>query len=638
MESFDKNPHLLNSPSSELLIVSSHYRKVDFQWINQTFLNPIGKKWIVSADRNIDGIWAGARSLFAEIIDELQLLFPDLVSQYDYEITHVFPILRRIINVRYLPLTDIDTEEYQVRYHPADRSMRIIQGLVDLFSKWYQLSNQTSVLIIVNDYDESSYFGRLFWIEIMRRKYLKINIRLVIVTANSSLVETDFESTKHNVIKTEIIPCRSDQAMSLPDINDEHDLEYNLPQIISYYLQTNQPDLVAIYQQKASLICTKRGFYQDGIWYGLMALNTLEATFDEHSEDYGQLVEALYTCYISLDNLKEAFLLMEEKGDKILNSMFVSKSYYMLAMLYARYFPIRDFNKALTYLEDGLSYINNSDISSALKCLTIASNRRGASLIKYRQGDYEEAINLSLSSYQQLNNYFGENKFQLHQSILLYTIAQVYIAIKDYQEAIKYFTRIIQIDPSYSEYYNERGNVYQKMGNLKMAIADYQMAIKVSPPYPEVWTNLAQCYRQIGDSEKGLEAYSRSLDLDQNQTLALAGRAECYEMLGEIRLAINDYTQSLKLDSQQPLVLANRAILYYELKQFTASIYDLNRAIEIDVENYDLYRNRAVVFIDLESTDKAIRDLKTYLRLNLDAEDRTEVENQIVELLTLLDE
>jgi tetratricopeptide (TPR) repeat protein len=81
------------------------------------------------------------------------------------------------------------------------------------------------------------------------------------------------------------------------------------------------------------------------------------------------------------------------------------------------------------------------------------------------------------------------------------------------------------MDPNYSEYHNERGNIFLKVGRLEEARANYLRAIDPSPPYFEVFTNLGQCYRRMGRLNEAIEWYSRALDLEPDQPLAIEGRA-----------------------------------------------------------------------------------------------------------------
>jgi len=117
-------------------------------------------------------------------------------------------------------------------------------------------------------------------------------------------------------------------------------------------------------------------------------------------------------------------------------------------------------------------------------------------MIRNFQRRPEEAIELCRSGFAYLNENLDANEHRLHRSILLYNIAQVYAATGAHEEALEYYAGTIEMDPNYSEYYNDRANVLLQMDRLEEAKADYLQAIELSPPYFEVFTNLGQCYRR----------------------------------------------------------------------------------------------------------------------------------------------
>ena len=53
--------------------------------------------------------------------------------------------------------------------------------------------------------------------------------------------------------------------------------------------------------------------------------------------------------------------------------------------------------------------------------------------------------------------------------------------LENYKLAIDDFTRSIKIDPNYVKAYNNKGWVYDKLGDYEKAIADYTRAIKIDP-------------------------------------------------------------------------------------------------------------------------------------------------------------
>ncbi len=125
--------------------------------------------------------------------------------------------------------------------------------------------------------------------------------------------------------------------------------------------------------------------------------------------------------------------------------------------------------------------------------------------------------------------------------MLQYNLARTNAQLGRHAQAIEHFNAAIELDPNYSESYNERGAVYFGMGLVDAAERDYRHAIELSPLCAEAWTNLGQCLRAMGRMEEAVSAYSRALGLDPSCALALTGRADAHSALEHAGLALADY-------------------------------------------------------------------------------------------------
>ncbi|MHC5826458.1 MAG: tetratricopeptide repeat protein, partial [Nostoc sp.] len=152
---------------------------------------------------------------------------------------------------------------------------------------------------------------------------------------------------------------------------------------------------------------------------------------------------------------------------------------YMMSFLYARFLPELDLVKAEEYLKQSLEYLLKAQLPEHRTLFHTAFNQNALALIRYRQGKPKEAAALCQFWYEQLNERLGLDEHRLHRSVLLYNIAQVYTSIGSNEEAIFYLTSAMAMDPNYSEYYNDRGNLYLKLGRLQEAENDYLRAIEL---------------------------------------------------------------------------------------------------------------------------------------------------------------
>jgi tetratricopeptide (TPR) repeat protein len=625
--------HLLTTSTAQVILFASKPGEARDNYLQQQLDIAQHNKattWFLSCNRDQNGPWAGLADMFSDIVPQIQKQAPDLISKHDYELVAILPALRRTISVRNPNLTDTSASKRELsRNYPADRAFRIVHGLVDLFYAWYQRLN-TPLVIACDRFDSASVLVNSFFVELIRRHYQHINLTLVLAI-NSEAIETVAArfDTKYlgECIQLNLEPSQLDAHFSKQEMTklaqkleqqvgqDVIEQEIYLPQLIHSWLLSDQPEKALPYQIQAFSTYTERGFYEDALVYGEAALENLERYCSDDLEKRLQIYGKLYGCYASLHRPIEALEIAEATIAITDDPNHLFQWRYMLAMLQVRSLPERDLVKAEAYLEQGLSELAQTNHSEEKKAFYTSFIRNGLALIRHRQGRADEAIAICRSCYEQLNTHLKPDQHRLHRSVLLYNIAQVYTAIGLLEEAVSYLTLAMEMDPNYSEYYNDRGNLYMKMGRIEDALNDYFQAIELSPPYWEVWSNLGQCYRMMGQLEKAIAAYSNSLDLDPQVSVMLA-RAEIYELLEQPNAALLDYSTAIALSSDQAFVLANRAILYYQVECYQEALDDLNQAIKLSPDTPDLYENRAIALTTLGREEEAQEDYQTYLELS----------------------
>jgi tetratricopeptide (TPR) repeat protein len=603
------------------------------------------RAWLLNCNHDEHGIWAGVSNLFNEIISLVQINNPGFLIKYDYELIHVLPALRKSISTRNPCLTDTAVGEEKVRNYPADRAYRIVNGLIDLFLEYYQDDANTPLIIICDEFDSAGFFVNRFFFDLMRRSADKLNLTLLLVGNHGSVHsfgnQLDFIHFEYiqlhllgDIDKVKCLDKIAESAQKLECSIGKNRLEteINLPQLIHYWSNSDQPEKAVFYQFLACSIYTHQGFYEEGLVYGeavLKQVKYLEPTY------LWILYSRLYFCYASLGKPFESFEIMKLAIDKFEDAETLSQICYFMSMLHARVLPEKDLELAEKYLEQSNEYILLINLPDHEKYFRVAFNQNGLALIRHRQGKPQEAIEICKSCVEQLNNHLDPTKHHLHRSVLLFNIAQVYMNYDEPgspEKAIAYLSEAMEMDPNYSEYYNDRGNIYLKLDRLPEALQDYQKAIDLSPPYWEVWSNVGQCHLRMNQLDKAIEALDRALDLHPNEFSVWVARAELFERLGMFQKALPDYDMAISLKSDDSFVWANRATLHYEMGNFAASLQDLNQAINISSDNADLYQNRAVALMSLGHTSEAIMDLQTYLSLKPDAIDQADVSKQVAAL------
>ena len=94
-----------------------------------------------------------------------------------------------------------------------------------------------------------------------------------------------------------------------------------------------------------------------------------------------------------------------------------------------------------------------------------------------------------------------------------FELGRYHMQVGDLDKAVYYFTRAIQINPSFSQAYNNRGVVYQAKGYYDQAISDYSKAIELDPSYAQAYNNRAISYYFRKNYDKAWEDIRKTKEL-----------------------------------------------------------------------------------------------------------------------------
>ncbi len=601
--------------------------------------------WLLPCAVSEAGLWAGASGLVEALLPATREHAPDLLDAHHLSLAALIPELAAE-HGQLVTLTDTATGVEAVRNYALDRAYRIPHGLVDYLDDLFRRAPFAARKVLVcDDFDRSGVLVRRFFHQLVRRRGRELGITLVLAvepgktakaleafgdTGTRHLLRLDLESEAVEPLTPREWTRRA-VALEEKVRVSTGDMEIHVPELIRMWQESDHPERARYWQAYALAHYNHRGFYEDaaafidGVLENVDDLVTNTGNFTRWN-----LVGGIFGCLVAIGQAERAYeVILKEAWAKVTEPAERARVCYVMAMAHARFLPERDLDRAEAYLEEGLALLDSEGIEPEIRHFLTVFLNNGLALIRHRQGYPSEAIDLCREGFQHLSENMPGDKHRLHRSVLLYNIAQVFTATKEYEQAIEYFTGAMEMDPNYSEYFNERGNAYLKLGRFEEAIRDYEEAIRLSPPYAEVWTNLAQCYRRQGRLADAERAYARSIDLEPSVNLAHAGRAHVLDQLGRMDEALEEYGAALALDPSQPLLLSNRAALLYRMGRLADSLADLDHAVGLAPSNPVLYRNRAAALADLERPDDAACDLERYLELMPSAPDRAEVEERL---------
>jgi tetratricopeptide (TPR) repeat protein len=170
-----------------------------------------------------------------------------------------------------------------------------------------------------------------------------------------------------------------------------------------------------------------------------------------------------------------------------------------------------------------------------------------------------------------------------HDKEVLNAIGIIYLLYFDETaKAVGYFEKAINVDPNYSEAYNNLGYAHEKLGRFDTAISFYRKALSnLQYPTPEkAYISMGNSYYRLGKYEDALNSYKEAVKRAPNLGLSYMKMALCYNAMGRYGDASTALTYAITLD---PLYKGDRG---KALEDFTIRALKASGFEEKDIRDY----------------------------------------------------
>ena len=97
---------------------------------------------------------------------------------------------------------------------------------------------------------------------------------------------------------------------------------------------------------------------------------------------------------------------------------------------------------------------------------------------------------------------------------LLFLFARIYKNLNQIDLAIKYYKKVLSINPDHPDTLNNLGNIYNATGNYNTAISLFQKVILLLPNAPQPYSNISQTYILLDDYDLAIKYAQKSIELN----------------------------------------------------------------------------------------------------------------------------
>ncbi|KAK0195700.1 cell division control protein 23 [Armillaria mellea] len=159
-----------------------------------------------------------------------------------------------------------------------------------------------------------------------------------------------------------------------------------------------------------------------------------------------------------------------------------------------------------------------------------------------------------------------------------------YYSVRSYHiDAIKYFKRAVDLDPTYDTALTLMGHEYIEMKNAQAAITAYRQTLDIRRDDHRAWYGLGQAYELLSMHDNALHYFLHATSIVPYDMRMWQAAGHCYEVLGRIRQAIECYKRSLiSADPRETIVKLNLA----RAVSFHRRIIEISQAEQRDIADY----------------------------------------------------
>ncbi len=180
------------------------------------------------------------------------------------------------------------------------------------------------------------------------------------------------------------------------------------------------------------------------------------------------------------------------------------------------------------------------------------------------------------------------------------------MAAGDYDEAIDYFDRALQLDPDFADAYNNMGVAFFENDEPGMALENYNRAIRLKPDYYEAIMNRSNAFSELGRVESALADLEVIRQAFPDTSIVHFARGLVLTKAKDYNRAIGAFNMAGQIDQSNVEVPVNIGTIHYYQKNFDSAKYFLDIALKIDPTQGSAYNTLALIAMDEMNSSLAL--------------------------------
>ena len=186
------------------------------------------------------------------------------------------------------------------------------------------------------------------------------------------------------------------------------------------------------------------------------------------------------------------------------------------------------------------------------------------------------------------------------------------------EEASKAFMKVVKLNPTYADGYNNLGVTLQEQGKFEGALVAYKKAISIKPNYAEAYNNLGNTLLEQGEPAGAISSYKKAISIDPNYAEANYNMGFALSSINKPEEAIVAYNNAISMKPKYAEAYCNLGNAYKEIGKLNEAIDFYRNAISINPKYAQVYNNLGKVFQEQDKLELAMEAYKKATSLKLE--------------------
>ena len=194
-------------------------------------------------------------------------------------------------------------------------------------------------------------------------------------------------------------------------------------------------------------------------------------------------------------------------------------------------------------------------------------------------------------------------------------LSEDYLILKDYENALIFAHKILNIDPLNPDAYFMIGLINQENNNIDNAITSFKKSVELDPEQTDAWIILGDLLGSK-DDPSAIEYYDASIEVDRNNISALHSKAYYLQNHNQQAEAIELYESIKKLNRQYEPAYLNTGILHLSQDSISQAYDQFNILVNNNPLSDQGFYYRGITNELLGNSELALEDYQTAVRIN----------------------